>query len=440
MTPAAALPDRTDMAALAPPAVWAGVEPSFLTVAGSRRDQLAETGHDARLSDLDLLAELGVRAVRYPVLWGRGGQETDWEWANVRLRRLAQLGIEPIVGLLHHGWGPDGVDPLDRDYPARFAAYAVEVARRFPQIRTFLPINEPLTTARFAGLYGWWDPGVCDDAVFARLIVAQCLAIRAATRALRRWDPSIRTIVNEDAAQTCGTPELASTVSLYNDRRWLTFDLLTGRVDRGHPLWDTLAAVPGIAEQVASLTDDPEWPDVLGVDHYVTSDRFLDHRLDLYPSIVTSTDIKHGFIDVELARVAGFEVDGFWRSIRETWDRYHVPVALTEVHLGGNDTDETAWWAEAWHDALSATHEGIPVEAVTTWATFGSRGWETLMCADAGRYLPGAFDASGGRPVLTPMGKAVQDTACGHPPPPLATGWWRQPHRVIFPTGSAAAA
>jgi len=42
--------------------------------------------------------------------------------------------------------------------------------------------------------------------------------------------------------------------------------------------------------------------------------------------------------------------------------------------------------------------------------------------------------------VLTPMGKAVQDTAGGYPPPPMTTGWWRQPHRILFPSGSEAAA
>jgi dTDP-4-dehydrorhamnose reductase len=249
--------------------------------------------------------------------------------AAVDRRRIGH-GIEPIVGLLHHGWGPDGTDPLDPQYPGRFAAYAVEVARRFPQIKTFLPINEPLTTARFAGLYGWWDPQARDEGVFIRLIVAECLAIRAATRALRRHERSLRTIVNEDAAQTHGTPELADVVAFYNDRRWLTFDLLTGRVDRDHPMWEQMAAVPGVSEPLRLLADDPEFPDVLGVDHYITSDRFLDHRLERYPTVVTQTDVDHGFIDVELARVAGYEMDGFWRGLKETWDRYRLPLALTE--------------------------------------------------------------------------------------------------------------
>jgi dTDP-4-dehydrorhamnose reductase len=427
------------MDTIRPPAVWAGVEPSFLTVGGSRRDQLAETGHADRLSDLDRLADLGVTAVRYPVLWGREGPETDWEWAAARLGRLDELGIEPIVGLLHHGWGPAGVDPLDPHYPALFAAYALEVARRFPGIRTFLPINEPLTTARFAGLYGWWDPGARDLSVFGRLIVGQCLAIRAATRALRRTDPSIRVIVNEDAGKTFGTPELAAMVDLYNDRRWLTSDLLTGRVDRDHPMWESLAAAPEMADRLQLLVDDPEPPDILGIDHYITSDRFLDHRRELYPADIIP-DAERGFVDVELARVAGYEVDGFWRGLRETWERYHLPLALTEVHLGGDPADEVLWWAEAWHDATSAIRAGIPVEGVTTWAAFGSCGWDALLRFHCGTYMPGCYDASSGEPVLTPLGEAVMATASGQPPAPVATGWWRQPYRLSFPGNPDVAA
>jgi dTDP-4-dehydrorhamnose reductase len=429
-----------EMPAAPRPAVWAGIEPSYLTVAGQRRDQLAETGHADRLEDLDRLAELGVTAVRYPLLWGRGGTETDWAWAGARVDRLVSLGIAPIAGLLHHGWGPETVDPLDPDYPTRFASYAVQVAQRFPAIRTFLPINEPLTTARFAGLYGWWDPRAQDDATFARLLVAQCLAIRAATRGLRRLDPTIRTLVNEDAGQTFGTPDLAHLVDHYNHRRWLTYDLLTGRVDRHHPLWETLVNVPGIAEGLEVLADDPEPPDILGVDHYATSDRFLDHRVDRYPPDVPLGQSQASFVDVELVRVAGFEVDGFWSSLRQTWERYGLPLALTEVHLGGAPEDEVLWWAEAWRDATSATQAGIEVQAVTSWAAFGAYDWDALMRHQAGSYRPGCFDARTATPTMTALGRAVAATASGRPPTPVPTGWWRQPHRVRFPLDPAVAA
>jgi dTDP-4-dehydrorhamnose reductase len=417
------------------PAVWAGVEPSHLTIGGRRRDQLAETGHADRLADIDRFVELGVAAVRYPVLWGWRGEPTDWDWAGVRLRRLAAHGIEPVVGLLHHGWGPDGIDPLDPAYAARFAAYATEVARRFPDVRTFLPVNEPLTTARFGGLYGWWDPCERDDATFARLLVAECQAIRAAARALHRHDPSVRVLVNEDACETYGTPEVADVVSFYNDRRWLTFDLVTGRVDPHHPMWEHLTLAPGIERALEELADDPEYPDLLGLDHYITSDRFLDHRTESYPADIERTRTNERFVDVELARVPGFEVDGFWRSLRQTWDRYRLPMVLAEVHLAGNEQDEVAWWAEAWRQAGWAVDAGIPVEAVTSWAVFGAVDWDSLLRHESGSYQPGCFDVRTGEPALTALGAAVASTASGGFVEPAVQGWWRQPDRAL--TGPA---
>ena len=55
---------------LTPFEVWASPEPTFARIsAHETRDQLAETGHEARDGDMDLLASLGVSAARYPVLW-----------------------------------------------------------------------------------------------------------------------------------------------------------------------------------------------------------------------------------------------------------------------------------------------------------------------------------------------------------------------------------
>jgi hypothetical protein len=113
---------------------------------------------------------------------------------------------------------------------------------------------------------------------------------------------------------------------------------------------------------------------------------------------------------------------------------------LTEVHLGGDPADEVLWWAEAWHDATSATRAGIPVEGVTTWAAFGSCGWDALLRFDCATYMPGCYDARSGEPVLTPLGEAVMATASGQPPAPLATGWWRQPYRLSFPGNPDVAA
>ena len=421
-----------------PPAVWAGPECSFLTVNGWECDQLALTGHDGRLDDIDRLASLGATAVRYPVLWGRDrgrGAATDWRWAATRIRRLDRLGVRPIVALLHHGFGPAGADPLHPDWPAAFGAFALAAAERLPEAAAFLPINEPLTTARFGALYGWWAPYARDAETFASLVLAECLGYLEAARAIRAVRPDVDLIVNEDIGRTLGTATMSAVVDAHNARRWLGFDLLTGRVDRDHPLWRALAGTRDRRRALDLLRNEPVAPDLLGVDHYITSDRFLDDRITRYPEWTQARDDGHVYANVELARVDGHEVDGFRRALADTWDRYAIPVALTEVQLAGDPDDQIHWWSEAWTAARAARRDGIPVAAVTAWSVFGAYEWASVLRRPCGSYEAGCFDVSGaGRgaaPRRTPLADAVAQTAAGAR---LADprGWWRRPDRVLY--------
>src|SRR5436190_3318396 len=139
------------------PELWAGFECTVNRVGDRRFDQLALSGHDKRDSDLELLGELGVHAVRYPVLWERVERD-GWGWSDRRLARLRELGIQPIVGLVHHGSGPPRTNLLDSTFAEQLAAFAGEAAARYPWVEAWTPINEPLTTARFSALYGHWYP------------------------------------------------------------------------------------------------------------------------------------------------------------------------------------------------------------------------------------------------------------------------------------------
>src|SRR3954453_10476854 len=51
--------------------IWGGVECTMNRVRDRYIDQLRLTRHDVRPDDLERLADLGIRALRYPVLWGR---------------------------------------------------------------------------------------------------------------------------------------------------------------------------------------------------------------------------------------------------------------------------------------------------------------------------------------------------------------------------------
>lgn len=432
------------------PEVWAGAEATSVRVRGQLRDQLAATGHDRRVPDLDRLAALGVTAVRQPVLWGwraRPGEETHWRWADRRLGRLRRLGIEPVVGLLHHGAGPDG-SLLDPDFPTAFAAYARQVAQRFPWVERWIPINEPTTTARFTGLYGWWEPHENSPRAFAAILINQCRAIRAAIRSIREVVPGARLIVNEDIGRTFSTPALRDQAEFDSERRWVGLDLLAGRLAPGDLLWEYLVEAVGEAS-VRELVDDPEPPDLIGLDYYVTSDRFLDERIDRYPAWTWGGNGQVAYADVEMVRVDGAEVADWSGRIDEAAARYGRPLALTEVSMAGEAHDRTAWFLEAWDAACRARARGIDLVAVTAWAAFGAMGWDRMLAEPSGTYEPGIFDVRRGRVVPTPLAETVR--AAAHAaravpvvaPEPIvasaaasrASGWWRTSARVLYPVG-----
>src|SRR5919199_5877649 len=101
----------------------------------------------------------------------------------------------------------------------------------------YSPVNEPLTTARFSGLYGLWYPHGRDNAIFLRLLQIQCRAVVESMRAIRDARPNVLLLQTEDVGTAYSTPRLAYQADFENERRWLSFDLLFGRVDESHPLW-----------------------------------------------------------------------------------------------------------------------------------------------------------------------------------------------------------
>jgi dTDP-4-dehydrorhamnose reductase len=293
----------------------------------------------------------------------------------------------------------------------------------------WLPINEPVTTARFGALYGWWPPYATDDETFVSLLLAMAEGWVAAARAIRDANPRAILIANEDIGTTEGTDQVRTAIDHANERRWLSFDLVSGRVDPAHPLWDYLAATRAHRAALSRLLRNRIRPDLLGIDHYVTSDRYLDHRLDCYPEVLRGASVPYA--DVELARVAGRELGGFRGAIQETWRRYSMPMALTEVQLAGEPEDQCAWWTEAWHAALEARQRAIPIVGVTAWSVFGAFEWSSVLRSPRGSYEPGCYALTADGLKRTALASLVQRTASGHDLD-VTRGWWREPKRFMF--------
>src|SRR5205085_2566912 len=170
-----------------------------------------------------------IKAIRYPVLWERtapaGIESSDWSWSDRRLHRLRELRLRVIAGLVHHGSGPRDTDLMSDSFAPGLARFASAVAQRYPWLNDFTPVNEPLTTARFSGLYGHWYPHGTSDYQFARALVNQCRAVVLAMRAIREVNPAARLVQTEDLGKTHSSRLLRYQAVWENHRRWLSLDL-----------------------------------------------------------------------------------------------------------------------------------------------------------------------------------------------------------------------
>ena len=420
------------------PELWGGVECTINRVGDRWFDQLADNGHRDHLDDLDRFAELGIRKLRFPVLWERHAtaDESVWNWPDAALTRLRSLGVEPILGLLHHGSGPPGTSLVDERFADGLVAHAETVARRYPWAEWYTPINEPLTTARFSTLYGLWYPHARDDRQFARALLNQCKATVLAMRAIRRVNPQAKLVQTEDLGRVFGTLRLQYQVDLENDRRWLTWDLLNGRVDRSSPAIRFLLR-SGVGQgELAWFVDNPCPPDVIGLNHYVTSDRWLDQRIERYADIMPGGNGRDRYVDTEAVRVLPDWLNGWRRALSEAWNRYRQPLAITEAHLGCSRDEQLRWLCEAWSGAEEALAAGADVRAVTAWALLGSRDWNSLLTRWDGHYEPGAFDVRGSVRRPTAIAGALRDLARGERrvvhPVVEGAGWWRRPLRLTY--------
>ncbi|MCW2392752.1 dTDP-4-dehydrorhamnose reductase [Sphingobium sp. B1D7B] len=423
---------------LAPLALWGGCECTINRVGDDYLDQSARSGHSDRPEDLDRLAGLGVTALRYPLLWESFAQsdqrEALWAWHADRLGRLRALGIRPILGLIHHGSGPAPTHLLDPAFAAGLADHAREAAERFPWVQDWTPVNEPLTTARFSALYGHWYPHLRDETAFWTALVNQVDAIRGAMDAIRMIIPAARLVQTEDLGHTDATPQRAAQAGFDNHRRWATWDLLTGRLIAGHALWDHLEGL-GLSDRLRDIASAPCPPAIIGLNHYLTSDRFLDHRLERHPPASHGACATGPVADVEAVRAIAHP-PGLEGAVRAAWERYEVPIVLTEVHNGCTREEQMRWLDEAWTTATALRADGICIEAVTVWSLFGAFDWDSLLTKKAGHYESGVFDVRGPEPretALAPMMRALAGGARPAHPVLHGQGWWRRPGRLTGP-------
>jgi len=340
-----------------------GIEDTFVPqerIGQRRLDEYELTQHyEHWREDLALAVEAGAEYLRWGIPWfliePKPG-EFDWRWLDEVAAYSQHIGLRVIVDLMHYGtpmWLEN--EFLNASYPERIASYAREVADRYAGIwDDFTPLNEPVINAIYCGETATWPPYLSGQDGFVKLMIALSRGMVRTQQEILSVNPSAR-IVSVDAGfrwEGEGSPLAMETLL---ERRFLSLDLTMGLIDDAHPLREYLA--------IHGVTDaDLDWfranavvPDVIGVNYY--------------PGFTTVRYVG-GITEPVEAGTAGLR-----DLLTLYWERYQLPIAVTETSRGGSVQSRVEWLGESVAELEELRAQGIPIVGYTWFPFFTLVDW-----------------------------------------------------------------
>ena len=352
--------------------LWAaGIENTFVPQArpGQRPlDEFELMGHyEHWREDLDLASELGLSALRWGPPWFKTEPEDgkfDWRWTDEVLDYLVnKLKITPIIDLVHYGcpfWMHR--EFANKDYPEYVTRYAAAFAERYKGLVSwYTPLNEPIINALMCGMRGLWPPNLKGERGYIRIMLQLAEGIVKTVNAIKSIDPS-SVMVHVEATGLTRTvrDDLSSLAREEQHRGFLCYDLISGRLTHDHMLFSWLVrngGSPDILERISTQAIDL---DVIG--------------MNFYPQWST----KLLYID-KRGRIAFSETEpeggGFMELICHYYERYKVPIMITETSAVGTDEIRERWLDSSVSMIKTLRGQGVPVIGYTWFPLFTMIDW-----------------------------------------------------------------
>jgi beta-glucosidase/6-phospho-beta-glucosidase/beta-galactosidase/glycosyltransferase involved in cell wall biosynthesis len=355
--------------------IWgAGIECSFLPHLNVNQFDWTQHNRFWR-EDLKLARqELGIRHLRYAFPWHvieaqRGS--FDWSSTDERVEECDKLGIKLLLDVMHFGtplWLKQAVG--DPEFPEALESFTTALVERYRgSIDVWCPFNEPLVSALFSGDFGFWPPHARKWRGYMPVLSRIVQAVSRGIRAIRHAHPEA-TVLLCDAAEAYKSrhKDLQTEVQRRNLRRFLVMDLLTGRVDRHHPLYEWVTSY-GMSElDLDWFRANPQAPDVLGLDYYSHSDWQLD--------IVPGGSIRQHRADNPI---------GLYGVASSYWQRYGIPMMLTETSIEGQQINREIWLETNVEHIRRLREEGVAMLGLMWWPMLDQIDWDGALTHRIGK-------------------------------------------------------
>ena len=327
-------------------------------------DVAESSGHiHRRASDLRLLRDSGVRRLRYPIRWHRVEPEAgrfDWRDADESFAILGELGMTPIVDLVHHTsyprWLRHGF--ADPEFGPAYLRYITAFAERYPDVAEYTLFNEPLATLLLCSHEGVWPPYGVGVESFVAMMVNVLPAVCAAQAICTELLPQARHVWSDTCEHHTGDGRGVHYARYANDRRFFVLDAVLGRLHRTgsdeRPFVRDVVAHGG--ERLLEL--DPLRIDVLGLDYYAHNQWHFPQG----PPTSPTGDPK------PLADL-----------VEEYWRRYRIPCMLTETNIRGFASDRATWLKYTAEQCHVAVRRGVELLGWCWFPVVDSCDWASLL-------------------------------------------------------------
>ncbi|GEN50404.1 family 1 glycosylhydrolase [Alkalibacterium pelagium] len=351
---------------------WAvGIENTFVTQIekGERPlDEYELTQHYENWeSDLDLVRKTGVGMIRYGIPWytiEKKPNEFDWEWTDKVMRYFkSNVELTPIIDLIHYGtphWLEDEFS--NPSYPEVVARFAKAFAERYGSfIKYYTPMNEPYVTAEFCGLNAVWPPYLEGLSGFYQIMTQAGKGIILTQKAIHEVVPDA-VFIHVDATKRYHTDEarLETEMELWNENRFVMWELIQGRIVTGHPLYDWMISYGTAPETLDWFSQHPVQPDIVGLNYYP---QFSVHAItrDNKGSIIFPNVMGTGSDLTEIAE--------------EAYKRYGKPIMITETSFNGSEDERLSWLNEVVDSCEKMISNQLPVMGLTWFPFFDLVDW-----------------------------------------------------------------
>ena len=360
-----------------------GIECSYPTIEGKdgktiRRDLLEECGHyEHYKTDLQLVVDLGLRVLRYglPYYSIQTGADTyDWSFADEAMAEIRRLEITPILDLMHFGL-PDWIESFQNpELPIHFANYCEAVAKRYPWVRFYTPVNEIFVTAKSSGLEGNWNERLNSEKSFVTALKHCVAASILGTHAIARERPDCVIVQSESAEYIHeATASPSEKITRLNKLRFLSLDLLYANPPDADICLYMMDNGLTRDEYNWFMKGEPPGYQIMGNDYYGRNESII---------------LPDG------SQCSGQDVFGWYLITKEYFLRYKKPVMHTETNTFDDQNGGTSKWLwKQWMNVLRMRQDGVPVLGFTWYSLIDQVDWDTGLTQKNGTVNPcGLYD------------------------------------------------